>query len=80
MKVGLKNCVDLVEDLVDCFDFAVNESCNVYNECDVSRCLQFRSVYFLLWPTAPTVCCSNILFQPVLTAKSITVRFAVSSD
>ncbi|CAM9597966.1 unnamed protein product [Laminaria digitata] len=35
MKVALKNSVEVVGDLVDFFDFAVNESCNVYNECDV---------------------------------------------
>lgn len=36
MKVALKNSVEIVEDLVDCFDFAVNESCNQYDECGVS--------------------------------------------
>lgn len=36
MKVGLKNCVELLSDLVDHFDFALNEECNVWNECDVS--------------------------------------------
>lgn len=36
MKVGLKNAVDLVPELAGFFDFAVNEECNAYNECDVS--------------------------------------------
>lgn len=36
MKVGLKNGVDLVPKLAGFFDFAVNEECNAYNECDVS--------------------------------------------
>lgn len=36
MKVALKNCVELLSALVDFFDFAINESCNVWNECDVS--------------------------------------------
>lgn len=35
MKVALKNSVEIVEDLVDCFDFAVNESCNQYDECGI---------------------------------------------
>ncbi|CAN0235414.1 unnamed protein product [Scytosiphon promiscuus] len=34
MKVGLKNCVEILSDLVDHFDFAINESCNMWNECD----------------------------------------------
>ena len=38
MKVGLKNALDLVEDVVDCFDFAINESCIYYEECGVSVC------------------------------------------
>lgn len=35
MKVGLKNALDMVEDVVDCFDFAINESCIYYEECGV---------------------------------------------
>ncbi|CAM9841958.1 unnamed protein product, partial [Ascophyllum nodosum] len=33
MVVGLKNSVELLADLVDSFDFAINEQCNEYNEC-----------------------------------------------
>lgn len=33
MAVGLKNDLDQVNDLVSLFDFAVNESCQQYNEC-----------------------------------------------
>ncbi|WP_369051974.1 endo alpha-1,4 polygalactosaminidase [Kineococcus terrestris] len=33
MSVGLKNDLDQVADLVGDFDFAVNESCRVYDEC-----------------------------------------------
>eukprot|EP00904_Undaria_pinnatifida_P012330 jgi/Undpi1/8227/HiC_scaffold_25.g10697.m1 len=35
MKVALKNAVEIAADLVDYFDFAVNEECNQWNECDV---------------------------------------------
>ncbi|CAN0519449.1 unnamed protein product, partial [Scytosiphon promiscuus] len=35
MKVALKNAVELATDLVDYFDFAVNEECNQWNECGV---------------------------------------------
>ncbi len=33
LSVGLKNGVDQVTELVDLFDFAVNEECAYYNEC-----------------------------------------------
>eukprot|EP00123_Amoebidium_parasiticum_P009096 comp19237_c0_seq1/m.22010 comp19237_c0_seq1/g.22010 ORF comp19237_c0_seq1/g.22010 comp19237_c0_seq1/m.22010 type:complete len:295 (-) comp19237_c0_seq1:359-1243(-) len=33
MAAGLKNSLYLVEDLVDTFDFAVNEQCHQWNEC-----------------------------------------------
>lgn len=35
MKVGLKNVVDILPDLVDYFDFAVNEECFQFTECHV---------------------------------------------
>lgn len=34
LSVGLKNGLDQVEDLVDHFDFEINEQCFEYNECD----------------------------------------------
>ncbi|MBV1871840.1 MAG: endo alpha-1,4 polygalactosaminidase, partial [Gammaproteobacteria bacterium] len=33
LAVGLKNDVDQINELVDYFDFAVNEQCYEYNEC-----------------------------------------------
>ncbi|OHY89615.1 endo alpha-1,4 polygalactosaminidase [Vibrio rotiferianus] len=35
LAVGLKNDLDQVEDLIDYFDFAVNEECLKYDECEV---------------------------------------------
>lgn len=35
LLVGLKNALDLIPELVDDFDFAVNEQCHEYDECDV---------------------------------------------
>jgi len=35
LSVGLKNDLDQIEDLVDHFDFAVNEQCFQFNECDL---------------------------------------------
>ena len=34
LSVGLKNDLDQVDDLVEYFDFAVNEQCAAYSECD----------------------------------------------
>ncbi|BES70235.1 endo alpha-1,4 polygalactosaminidase [Marinobacter nanhaiticus D15-8W] len=34
LAIGLKNDLDQVEELVDYFDFAVNEQCFEYDECD----------------------------------------------
>ena len=34
LLVGLKNDLDQIKDLVDYFDFALNEQCHEFNECD----------------------------------------------
>ncbi|OGJ47713.1 hypothetical protein A2344_01360 [Candidatus Peregrinibacteria bacterium RIFOXYB12_FULL_41_12] len=34
LSVGLKNALDQIDDLVDYFDFAVNEQCFEYDECE----------------------------------------------
>ncbi len=34
LSIGLKNDLDQIEELVDYYDFAVNEQCEVYSECD----------------------------------------------
>jgi len=35
LSVGLKNDLDQIEDLVDDFDWALNEECFAYAECDL---------------------------------------------
>jgi hypothetical protein len=35
LAIGLKNDLDQITDLVSAFDFAVNEQCNQYDECDL---------------------------------------------
>lgn len=35
LLIGLKNALELIPDLVDDVDFAVNEQCHEYDECDV---------------------------------------------
>ncbi len=37
LSVGLKNDLDQINDLVDVFDFALNEQCHEYNECDTLK-------------------------------------------
>lgn len=37
LAIALKNAVELVATLVDDFDFALNESCYAYKECDAYR-------------------------------------------
>jgi len=34
MAAGFKNSIELLDDLKDIFDFAINEECNEYSECD----------------------------------------------
>lgn len=36
MKVGMKNAIELLGDLHEYFDFAINEECHQWNECGVS--------------------------------------------
>ena len=37
LSIGLKNDLDQVEELVENFDFIVNESCHKYDECDLLK-------------------------------------------
>jgi len=37
LAIGLKNDLDQIDDLISYFDFAVNEQCHEYNECDKLR-------------------------------------------
>jgi hypothetical protein len=35
LAIGLKNDLEQINDLVDIFDFAINEQCNEYDECEM---------------------------------------------
>eukprot|EP00483_Globobulimina_turgida_P004923 UN04932 len=37
LSIGLKNDLDQINDLITYFDFAINEECNGYDECDVLK-------------------------------------------
>jgi len=37
LSIGLKNDIDQVKELVDHFDWALNEQCWEYNECDTLK-------------------------------------------
>mmetsp|Transcript_22901 Transcript_22901/g.40567 ORF Transcript_22901/g.40567 Transcript_22901/m.40567 type:complete len:332 (-) Transcript_22901:206-1201(-) len=54
LMIGLKNSLDLVDDLVDEYDFAVNESCQQFNECDVLEAFhkQNKAVFHIEYETA----------------------------
>lgn len=59
MAVALKNAVEMAEDVVDKFDFALNESCHVWGECNVSFFLKAsQSVQH------SCCCCCCIYLQP----------------
>ncbi|RKP00458.1 hypothetical protein CXG81DRAFT_6481, partial [Caulochytrium protostelioides] len=47
LGVGLKNSVAQIADLVDSFDFAINEQCFEYNECgDYSKFISAKKPVF----------------------------------
>jgi hypothetical protein len=61
LGVGLKNDLDQVEDLVEDFDFAVNEQCFQYDECDnLSPFIEAgKPVFNVEYKLSPTQFCSK---------------------
>lgn len=59
MGIGLKNDLDQIPDLVDYFDFAVNEQCYQYNECNTLAPFITRGkpVYNIEYNVSPSVFC-----------------------
>ncbi len=65
LSVGLKNDLDQLEDLVDWFDWALNESCAEYDECDRlavftedAGLAAFHAEYVDDWADAPDLAAS----------------------
>ena len=61
LAVGLKNDVGQLDDLVDWYDFAVNESCFQYNECDGYRVFtsQGKPVYHIEYNNSTSAFCAQ---------------------
>jgi len=59
LAVGLKNAIELLDELHDAFDFAVNESCYRYSECAVYQLMrsQGKPVFIAEYrPYSRTLC------------------------
>ena len=59
LGVGLKNDLDQVSELIDYFDFAVNEQCYQYNECNVLLPFinQGKPVFHIEYNISPSIFC-----------------------
>lgn len=59
MSIGLKNDVNQLEDLVDYFDWALNEQCFQYNECNTYQAFVSRNkaVFGVEYTGNPTTFC-----------------------
>lgn len=56
MLVGMKNALALMDDLNNHYDFAVNEECHDWDECDVSVNIteKYRTTYSRVKQTTQT--------------------------
>jgi hypothetical protein len=61
LSIGLKNDLEQVRDLVDYFDFAVNEQCFQYNECELLLPFikQNKAVFGVEYKLNPTEFCEK---------------------
>nr|WP_262374899.1 endo alpha-1,4 polygalactosaminidase [Pseudomonas sp. WS 5019] len=61
LRIGLKNAVELLPELGDYFDFAINESCYRYNECDGYSHMrsQGKPIFIAEYRTLNTSLCSR---------------------
>lgn len=58
LSIGLKNSLELVSELVDEFDFAVNEQCLEYQECQLLKPFieQNKAVFHAEYQQQPNLC------------------------
>lgn len=63
LAVGLKNDVEQVDDLVDFFDFAVNEECAEYKECSalVPFIREGKAVFHVEYSLSPSEFCAETI-------------------
>lgn len=75
LAIGLKNSVDLVADLANDVDFAVNEECLEHDECGEYRPLLQRgkAVFHVEYAGTPTTVCSRVPagFSTVIKRKNL---------
>lgn len=57
MKVGMKNAIELMDTTSALYDFALNEECFAYDECDVSLQKVFSLGHFFSTPSFSVVSC-----------------------
>ncbi len=72
LSIGLKNDVDQVNELVNYFDFAINEECFKYNECE--KLLPFikngKAVFHVEYDIEPNIFCKTTLAMGFSSIKS----------
>lgn len=61
LAIALKNAVELVPELVNDFDFVINESCYAYKECDIYRLFrqQGKAVFIAEYRSYSSNMCSK---------------------
>lgn len=61
LRIGLKNDLEQVPELASLFDYAVNESCMCYDECDVLTAFrdQGKPVYAIQYDDGPVPRCAG---------------------
>ena len=77
LSVALKNDVDQLSDLAPFFDYAVNEQCFEFSECDqyASFLNQNKAVFNVEYNTQPSAFCA-----PALTAKMSAIKKDLALD
>ena len=55
MKVGMKNAVELMDTTSALYDFALNEECFTYDECDVSPQTNMRTSFYVREKRCPSI-------------------------
>jgi hypothetical protein len=67
ISVGLKNDIEQLDQLVDFFDFAVNEQCFEFNECDAyqtfTNAQTDKAVFGVEYKGKPSVFCPKAIAQ-----------------
>jgi hypothetical protein len=65
LLIGMKNAISIIPDLVSTYDFAVNEQCQTYNECDAysSFIKANKAVFNVEYHSSSTICTAANKYQ-----------------